>query len=118
MTTIAEFKKHVTHFSAELPLKTSIQEEVRMAGKVTMILACPGAGEIEYWLMLDDMVGAFTVLISKDMMDHFAPLICEGSYVIVDGYVNVLTRMIHGKVEKQYSVIAYHIEPFKEGEHE
>jgi|SRR5579875_2210487 len=106
ITTIHKLKDVVTHFSEELRLKAKAKEEVTVAGR---LLEVKQINEEYYAITLDDFIGETRVLLSNETYDHFQSILHIGSFLSVQGFVNVVTRSIKGKIKKQYSVVGYNI---------
>lgn len=108
-TMIQTLRSQVTHFSEELKHKCDIKQEVTVGGKILEVVALGPVYEEEngYAITLDDFVGETRVIISQDMHDHFRPILLPGSFVLIDGFVNKLSRKLAGDEETQYSVVGF-----------
>lgn len=111
MTTIQVIKSVVTHFSEQLKY-TNPLDEVTVAGKIISVtefskdfLSDEENPNPESYvsLVLDDYIGETRVLISSIMYHHYKSIIEIGSFVQIDGLVNLVTA---GKFN-EYSVVGY-----------
>jgi hypothetical protein len=109
----SEIKKHVTHFSLELP-QANQEEDVVVGGELKAIIPPADEQNPMFILILDDHLGPIHVFVSDRMFTAHSNHLRIGSDVFIEGYVNFVSRK-HGKQpDKEVFVYGYGIKQIKE----
>ncbi|WP_067923954.1 hypothetical protein [Alicyclobacillus shizuokensis] len=108
MPSIADIRAHVTHFTEEIRLRAQPRDEVTVAGKITESFSLDQDLHV---ITIDDFVGAMRVYMSTEMAEHFKDLLVIGNFVVVRGFVNVVTLNRGDKMEQQHSIVAFELRP-------
>jgi DNA polymerase III alpha subunit len=110
---IADIQKHITYFSEELRQKCKHEEEVTVGGIIQSIVP-PINDETDsmYIVVVDDLVGALHVMVPVTMMEHYKGKFQIGEFIVVNGFVNVVSR----SHKKDISVFAYDLKDIAEEE--
>lgn len=117
-TLVSRLRPHVTHFSAEIPIRTKIKDEVTIGGKLIDYSSISDEffDEQYYRLAIEDPIGTVNVVVSETLWDHVKGWLLseDPPLVLIKGFVNVVSRDIHGATERQYSIVGYEIQPIPE----
>ncbi|GAK41961.1 putative ATP-dependent DNA helicase [Paenibacillus sp. TCA20] len=110
MATINKIQSVVTHFSEQLK-DGEYLSEVKIAGKITSVSLTPllpifdNESSIRSFV-IDDYIGEIRVIIADDVYQNFKDIIEVGSYLCIDGILNVIDKL----PKKEFSVVAYDME--------
>lgn len=103
---ITDIQKHVTYFSEQLR-SAEHTEEVVIGGKINDILPPVNEEYPMYVVILDDFIGSSHVYVPDTMFQAFSDDFQVGNMVFLEGFVNVVSSYVSGKIVKETSVIAY-----------
>lgn len=111
---IQDISLHVTHFSEELKHKAFQEDEVTVGGKIVSIIPPVNEEFPMYALTLDDHVGLTHALVPDTMMKHYSKELVVGEFVILEGFVNFITRRNKEEIIRDATVFVYSMKDITE----
>lgn len=112
MVTLQDIKSVVTHFSEQIKF-TKPSDEVTVAGKIILITKFDdqyfqdeeSTQESYIVLVLDDYIGETRIIISNTMYQHYKSIIEVGSFVQIEGLVNLVSTC----QSDEYSIVGFNM---------